>query len=809
MKLEQKKLELLQEQHLDDLIRLALQYEEAAETQAILAEFDSLPEDAADVDDQARQRTFDRALEKLEQLEAAQKRTQRRRWMVRFGEVAAVILVLLAIAAPIAVANIEALRTTFARFFLSDNAREGDLLLDYYAETRPEFPYIRHADAWSGLYLPTHVPEGYEVYVCHEQGNAHYLGLKNSATGDLLRLTESVEPPQAVADAAQSRWTQVGGSAASVEKTSGGDTVMTWYAGERWYRLRSGVLTEEELLEIAGSLAPFAGQEAFDRLKEGSVSGTAIPEGYAGLFFPTWIPEEYACTEMSQWGGFYTVDFFPDGRSGWSWEEIHGDVSLLDMGGGTPEEVDISGCPGILYRDGEAVTILWMNEMRMLSVRGRGVPEATLLRIARSARMIDRGSAQERIAVPQPTPTVTPAPAPEISDWPMPFVPTWCPEDCFGPYIQTPYSDKSARLVYPLESGSVLTLLVNRADIDNREYEEYCTAIRVDVNGCEGTLTFSPMGAGNLTLMWRRDDCTFLLTGDDWRADELLQLARSIRRGMPEEIAVSSAQNAQPLTETQAAPFRMFPAALTAESEVTSQDHLLSDMTSLTFRLAQTGEYATLIQFSGNAELLTEGGTSFNVTRAQMEIAGRQVTVYTPTDGGEGTAPIVLTWPEGEDWYMLLSYSCSHEALYEIVGMMEPVAAAESVPTPVPTATPEPPNLTAVPPEWEAEHFLMRVPAGYEFVSASASRALWRNAEGEEFVFEALPEDWRVEDEIARGSDSWASDINGRWAITIELFSEETFSQTWRSIFSVDGCWYAFESTLTYDFYANFVEKVE
>lgn len=805
MKLEQKK----QEQHLDDLIRLAFQHEEAAETQAILAAFDSLPEDAADVDEVTRQRTFDRALEKLNRLQAAQKRTQRRRWMARFGEVAAVILVLLAIAAPIAVANIEALRTSFARFFLADNAREGDLLLNYYVEVNPDFPYLHDPNQWGGLYLPADVPEGYEVEVCHVEGTTHYLGLKHSETGDLLRLTESVEELPPLAEVRESRLTQLKTGEARVEKTVDGDTVLTWRNAQRWYRLRSSLLTEAELLKIAGSLSPVAGQEAFDRLMAGSVPGAVIPRGYAGHFFPTWLPEAYPCTKVTQWGGTYGAQFLPDGRTGWSWEELSGDTSLLDSDGGTPQEVDISGCPGILYRNGDAATIVWMNEMCMFTVKGWGMTDETLLRIARSVRMIDRGSAQESIAVPEPTPTVTPAPAPEIADWPMPFVPTWCPEDCFGPYIQTPYSDKSARLVYPLESGSELTLLVNRAEFISREYEEYHTAVRVDVNGCEGTLTFSPMGAGNLTLMWRRDDCVFMLTSDDWRGDELLQLARSIRQGSPAEIAVSPAQNGQPLTETQSAPFRIFPAALETDSAYVSREKLLGDMTRATFRLAQSDRYVTFIQFSERAELLTEGGTSFNVARAQMDIAGRQVTVYTPTDGGEDTAPIVLTWQEGEGWYMLLSYSCTHEELYEIVGMMEPVTDAASVPTPVPTATPEPPNLTAVPPQWQGEHFLMRVPVGFEFVSASADRALWRNASGEDFVFEALPEDWSLAEEQARGADSWESGFQGRWAVMITRFSQDDFCRTNRFIFPVDDRWYAIESWLTYDFYANYVEKIE
>lgn len=809
MKLEQKKQEQLQEQHLDDLIRLAFQQEEAAETQAILAAFDSLPEDAADVDEVTRQRTFDRALEKLDRLQAAQKRTQRRRWMARFGEVAAVILVLLAIAAPIAVANIEALRTTFARFFLADNARPGDLLLDYYVEVNPDFPYLHDPNQWGGLYLPADVPEGYEVAVCHVEGTTHYLGLKHDTTGDLLRLTESVEELPPLAEVRESRLVQLKTGQARVEKTAGGDTVLTWRNAQRWYRLCSSVLTEAELLKMAGSVSPVAGQEAFDRLMAGSVPGAAIPKGYAGNFFPTWLPEAYPCTKVTQWGGACGARFLPDGRTGWSWEELSGDTSLLDSDGGVPQEVDISGCPGILYRNGDAATIVWMNEMCMFTVKGWGMTDETLLRIARSVRMIDRDSAQESIAAPTPVPTSTPAPQPALTDWPLPFVPTWCPEACLGPYIATPYSDKAALLVYPLSSQDELSLQVTEAGFVNKDYSEYLTRVKVDVNGCEGEMTFSPMGAGNLLLTWQQDGYAFIVTGDGWQADRMLQLARSVRRGTPQELAASAAKNTASAAETPCAPLRFFPMALLPDMTDFRENHVLDDMTSLSFRLKTNGHYATLIQFSDDAELLTEGGTSFNVTRAEVMIGERQVTVYTPVEGGADVAPIVLTWPEEQGWYMLLSYSCTHEELYGIVSQLAPVEDAGAIPTPVPTATPEPPNLTVVPPQWQGEHFLMRVPAGFAFVSADADRAVWRNAAGNEFVFEALPEDWSLEEERAQGSDAWESDFQGRWAVTFTRFSQDDFCRTNRFIFPVDERWYAIESWLTYDFYANYVEKIE
>lgn len=809
MKLERTELDALQEQHLDDLIRLACRYEESAEVQQILQAFDAQPPEAADVDETTRRATLTRALQKLDALEAARQKKLRdertRRFLNRFAGVAAAILLLLAVAAPMAMAGIDLLRTEFGWFVHLDNAPEGEVSVDYYADIRPEFYYMRQSADWSGLYLPAYVPQGYVSYDSIPVGSSHYLALMNEESGDRLLLTERVEAPEALPGTTVLRWTQVDGHAACLERADDGGLILTWHNGVRWFRLRSAMLPEQELLAVAESFIPFAGEEAFAALQQQSVPGAAIPEGYGGQFFPTWTPEGFACTELYGMWHVYDVKFSaPDGRS-WYWLEASGDVSMLDGNGGEPIPVDVGGIQGEMYANDGFISILWMNEMRMFFVKGYGLTQEEMLRIAASVRLIDRSTAQESIPVVPPAPTATPVPPAAAADWNVPYVPTWCPEECLGTEIHV-YAN-GARLSYMDDRGVRMELGVWSSEIGTYDPAEYRLAIPVDIGGVPGTLAFSPTSMGTMTLSWERDGYYFILSGDGDDADNLLQVARSIRRGTPAEMALRPCDNAHPLTATQPAPFRLFPLALLETHEVTSSSHIGGSVVNVLLQDRGSGSLVRLVQLCGDAELLVEGGPSYNVTRAVLEIAGRQVTVYTPSQGATQWDPTALFWREGEHQYMLLG-TIPHEELYAIVGMMVPVeaGAVPAAPTPAPTPAPRKPEIPA---GWAQEHFIARVPDGYEFVSAMDCRATWRNADGLLFIFEALPEDWRAEDETRDAEMVIPQSFNGQWSLDITFFSPEDFRMMQRCVFQVDGRWFAIQGDLSWSSYAWYVQKIE
>lgn len=805
MKLEQNELRQLQEQQLDDLIRLAYRCEEEADVQATLAAFDAQPEDACEVDEATQQAAFGRAMKTIDAQISAARRQKLRRFATRFASVAAVILLLLAIAAPIAVANIDLLRSEFGWFFFSDTVEDDDLSVNYHPVPPAGFNYMRPSMTWTGLYLPAYVPEGYVSDGCVPEGDGCYLTLYHEGSGDYLRFAEQLDAPQPLSGSAVLRWVSMNGGSACVERAENGDLVVTWYAHVRWYRLRSGLLPEAELLAIAGSLAPYAGEEVLHALQAQSVGGAAIPAGYDGQFFPTWTPSGFACTEVSDMVGMYAADFRAEDGRVWLWMESAGDASMLDGNGGEPVMVDIGSATGAMYCNEEYVTILWMNEMRMLYIKGKGMTQEELLRIARSVRLIDRTTAQESLPVVQPTPTATPAPPMTLADWSMPYVPTWCPEGCFEPYASG-LSEFGARLFYEYDNGERISLTVNRSEIRIFDNTEYLMSLPVDVNGVRAHLTFSPLGAGGLHLYWQADGYYFLISGTTGQAETMVRLARSIRPGKPEEIAATPRQSVCEPDVPCAEPMQHFPAALLAEYEVISSECVLDGMNRVTLLRTGTDDVVHLAQLAPTVELLVAGGPDFNVTRAQMEIAGRQVTVYTPTDDS-GWAPTALMWREETHQYMLLS-TLPHETLYAIVGMMEPVADAAvlATPTPLPAETPVPQKVPAV---WAGEHFITCVPAGYSLASATADHVLWRDAAGNTFLFLRMPDDWSIAEECEGAQDAFSGTFRGHWSMTVIRFDEESFGTTTRFIFPVDGCWYAIEGDRIWDVYANYVQKIE
>lgn len=503
--------------------------------------------------------------------------------------------------------------------------------------------------------------------------------------------------------------------------------------------------------------------------------------------------------------GMYTADFRAEDGRVWLWMESAGDATMLDGNGGEPVMVDIGSATGAMYCNDDYITILWMNEMRMLYIKGKGMTQEELLRIARSVRLIDRTTAQESLPVVQPTPTATPSPPMTLADWSMPYVPTWCPEGCFEPYASG-LSEFCARLFYEFDNGERIELMVNRSEIRVFDNTEYLMALPVDVNGVHARLTFSPLGAGGLNLYWQADGYHFLISGANGQAEAMVRLARSIRPGKPEEIAAAARQSACEPDAPRTEPMQHFPVALLAEHEVISSDCVLDGMNRVTLLRTGTGDVVHLAQLAPTVELLVEGGPDFNVARAQMEIAGRQVMVYTPTEDS-GWAPTALMWREGAHQYMLLS-TLPHESLYAIVGMMEPVAdaAALATPAPTPAVTPVPQRAPAV---WAGEHFITCVPAGYSLASATADRVLWRDAAGNAFAFERMPDDWSIAEECEGAQEAFSGTFRNRWSMTVMRFDEEFFGTVTRFIFPVDGCWYAIEGDRIWDFYANYVQKIE
>ena len=143
----------IEEEHLDMMIRLALKQ---AEAEGLL---DDASVDHAPVSEEEIQRTYELFLEKTrvinEQKAKEEKRKKRRRAAQKTFRVLACVILLLAIATPVAIASITPLRENIAGILV--NSKEDHMELQFIKDTNivPE--------GWPGLYYPTYIPEGYTM----------------------------------------------------------------------------------------------------------------------------------------------------------------------------------------------------------------------------------------------------------------------------------------------------------------------------------------------------------------------------------------------------------------------------------------------------------------------------------------------------------------------------------------------------------------------------------------------------------------------------------------------------------------------
>lgn len=149
----------IRDQHLDTMIRLAFHYADALEAQEWMQEQGSAQ---PNVDEAHARATYDRFLDKLAKQESGEKKRERivrlRRTIPKVIQIAACLVLALGIAAPLAVANVEAIRVKVME------------LLIHIQEDHTELEFVENADkafyvpaGWNGSYYPSYIPEGFTL----------------------------------------------------------------------------------------------------------------------------------------------------------------------------------------------------------------------------------------------------------------------------------------------------------------------------------------------------------------------------------------------------------------------------------------------------------------------------------------------------------------------------------------------------------------------------------------------------------------------------------------------------------------------
>lgn len=245
--MEDKDYVLLQEEHLDCLITLAFKKMAIEEANEIIKEFDRRE---SEEEKKSCDRAYAQFLDKLQKTEKEEKRrnniARMKMMAARVLQAVACILLIVAIAAPIAIAKVEPLRLLVLRLLIEQDEEQGAARV--YMATDEELTF-NVPEGWLGEYYMTYIPEGIEVqYISTFSGYVEYW----DSEGIKLSFDEYGVGASAYLDNenAETWYTTVRGNDAYVISKNDRYTIV-WAIEDRYFNVMVWRSTYDEALRIA------------------------------------------------------------------------------------------------------------------------------------------------------------------------------------------------------------------------------------------------------------------------------------------------------------------------------------------------------------------------------------------------------------------------------------------------------------------------------------------------------------------------------------------------------------------------------
>lgn len=184
----------LQEQHLDAMIGLAFDLDDAEDALRLSSEPDPVltPQEQERAD-----AVLQSVLARLDAREKAARQQRRsgaiKRWIPRMIEVAACLALVFAIAMPVAIANSAEFRSRVLRLLFEVDEEQGGMYFHFTEDPDAAFAV---PEGWLGEYYPSYVPDGFSVWRVDEymaaveyrsaDGNQLYIGEFGEGTGSTV-----------------------------------------------------------------------------------------------------------------------------------------------------------------------------------------------------------------------------------------------------------------------------------------------------------------------------------------------------------------------------------------------------------------------------------------------------------------------------------------------------------------------------------------------------------------------------------------------------------------------------------------------
>ena len=238
----------MQDEQFDLLLRQALACEDDIELDELLAMPDEL---LSDEEAAAAMQQFDDAWEKAER---ARKKAAKRpgRIVMRMIEIAACLVLAVAVTGVCAVASSEAVREELMQLLVSFDEQGSTAEVAFIPD--PALTAESPA-AWRGYYFPAYIPEGYTVASCKTWAKGSHTAAMVHDGGGQLRFSESTGGATATynVEASSVYYVEIGETLALVRR-DGSRIALDWTNGVRWFSIEADGVPYNEVIRVAGSV---------------------------------------------------------------------------------------------------------------------------------------------------------------------------------------------------------------------------------------------------------------------------------------------------------------------------------------------------------------------------------------------------------------------------------------------------------------------------------------------------------------------------------------------------------------------------
>lgn len=249
-------LDELENEYMDELIRLAFKYEDALVAQQLAAGEPDVP--LAAEEEQLAARSLRTAWQKAEKAEKEQRRSGRQGTAAfvfrRLIPYAACIVLLVGIALPVAIASSAYLRAKVVELLICIDGKQNTARFFFGEdETQP----VAVPAEWEGSCFPTYLPEGYAVAAYNAWKDMYYVIEYSDGVDGMVKFQENVSGTGGISgvEGAEVSHISINGRTALVIRIQeSGYTEIHWDTDDRWLRLETKGVDYEEAIRIAESV---------------------------------------------------------------------------------------------------------------------------------------------------------------------------------------------------------------------------------------------------------------------------------------------------------------------------------------------------------------------------------------------------------------------------------------------------------------------------------------------------------------------------------------------------------------------------